>query len=154
MLAIHWPYVQFSLLASSFLGWFLVLVFFFWLVGLFSFFFPQFILNRFWRKSIWLYSCPCISSHSQTCSLPSDIGKNKWPTYRNTWYTPYTLQQHKLGKKSRVFTGKAPHKGKHGGIWDKLAGFKAGKSVAARLTGIDCHFSWLPPWQRSSPQRG
>lgn len=151
MLAPHWPYILFSLLASSFfLGWFFFpffLILFFWLVGFFSFFFPQFILNCFWRKSIWLYSCPCISSHSQTCSLPSDIGKNKWPTYRNTWYTPYTLQQHKLGKKSRVFTGKAPHMGKHGGVQNKLAGFKAGKSVAARLTGPGCHFSWPHPWQ-------
>lgn len=57
-------------------------------------------------------------------------------------------------KEIQSLHGKSTPQGQAGGIQNKLAGFKAGKFVAARLTGIGCHFSWPPPWQRSSPWRG
>lgn len=77
----------------------------------FFFFPPNSFKIVFGENPFGCSSCPCISGHSQTCSLPSDIGKNKWPTYRNTWYTPYTLQQHKRGKKSPSLHGKSTPRG-------------------------------------------
>lgn len=53
-------------------------------------------------------SCPCISSHSHTCSLRLDIGKNKWPTYINTWYTHTHSSNTSLERNPRVFAGKEP----------------------------------------------
>lgn len=78
-------------------------------------------------------SCPCISSHSQTCSLPSDTGQNKRPTYRNTWNTPSTLQQHKLGKNPESPREKRPRGNVRG--HEENRGLEAGKSVAAGFTG-------------------
>ena len=104
--------LTFRFLCYQSLFW-VLFVFFFSLFVSFGFIFssPNSFEIVFGENPFGCSSCPCISSHSQTCSLPLDIGKNKWPTYRNTWYTPYTLQQHKLGKKSQSLHGKSTPRG-------------------------------------------
>lgn len=93
-------------------------LFFVWLVFFPS---PNSFKIVFGENPFGCSSCPCISSHSQTCSLPSDIGKNKWPTYRNTWYTPYTLQQHKLGKKPQSLHRKSTPQGQAQGTSEQTS---------------------------------
>lgn len=103
----------------------------------FSFFFfpsPNLYEIDFGENPFGCSSCPCISSHSQTCSLPSDISKNKWPTHRNTWCTPDTLQQHKLGKKSQSLHGKSSPCGR---CWGAGLALEAGKSVAAQFARVE-----------------
>lgn len=96
-------FIFFSINLSGFGCWT-----FFFLLLLLIFSSPNSFEIVFGENPFGFSSCPCISSHSHTCSLRLDIGKNKWPTYINTWYTHTHSSNTSLERNPRVFAGKEP----------------------------------------------